>query len=100
MNIQIQTPHVRFNEELNEVITQKLEKAFDTYPFITNCKVFLKLEEQASNDRCEVEIYLHLSQKELFASNKANTFQEALPAVVDKLKRQVERYKQKVYTKP
>ena len=100
MNIQIQTPRLKYKEELAEVINQKLNKAFGVYPYITNCKVYLKVEEQEQDQPCEMEVYLHLVHKEIFASEKAGTFEEALPGVISKLKRQLERYKQKVYTNP
>jgi putative sigma-54 modulation protein len=100
MNIQIQTPHLKYKEDLNDLIREKFERVFAPYSYVTNCRVFLKAEEQAIKNACEIEAYVHLTNGELFASNKADTFQEALPGLMDKLKRQLEKYKQKVYTNP
>lgn len=100
MNIQIQTPHLKSRDALNDLIIDRLENAFGMYPYVTNCKVFLKVEKKAGKDACETEVYLHLSHKELFASAKGETFEDTLSPVIEKLKRQLERYKEKVYIKP
>lgn len=100
MTIQIQSPHLKANEALNERIIAKLKKAFERYPYVTSCRVFLKVEQQANEDPCELEVYLHAAQKELFANAKGDNFIELIPPVVDKLKRQLEKYKQKKYANP
>ncbi|HMQ46451.1 MAG TPA: ribosome-associated translation inhibitor RaiA [Saprospiraceae bacterium] len=98
MNINIQSVHFAPSEALNEKIRQKLEKSFHHYPFITHAEVFLKLQDNESQQKQIMEIKLELSNGELFAESRAEDFYKGLDQNIEKLKRQLEKYKDKAYS--
>ncbi len=100
MRINIQGIHVQPFKETRTRIEQKLRKVTEPYPFIHGGKVLLKKQKNESEAPFEVEVVLNLTRAELFASAKDADFFTAFDRVLDKLKRQIEKYKEKVYSNP
>jgi putative sigma-54 modulation protein len=100
MNIQIQSIHFSPSEALNKQILRKIEKYFGKYSYIKNLKVFLKIQENEPELKQIMEVRLSVPHAELFAKTKDNNFYNALDKNIEKLRKQLEKYKQKVYAKP
>lgn len=100
MDIQIQSIHFPPSEALNDKIEMRLKKAFEHYSYITKGHVFLKVQENDPKANRIMEIRLGLPHAELFAETRDNNLYHALDENIYKLKRQLEKYKQKVYTSP
>ena len=100
MNIQIQSIHFSPSEALNKQISRKVQKYFGKYPFIKGSKVFLKLQENEPELKQIMEVRLKVPHGELFAKTKDNNFYNALDKNINKIRKQLEKYKQKVYAKP
>ena len=100
MEIQIQSIHFSPSEALNEKIEQKLQKFFGQYSYISKADVFLKLQENEQKEKQIMEIHLSLSHGELFAKAGAVNFYKALDQAIHKLKKQLDKYKEKTYTNP
>lgn len=100
MQVNIQAVNVKYSPRLEEIINDTLEDSFGKNQFILRANVFLKLENKSEGENKEVEIYLHLKNQEVFAKAFSSTFEQALDEVIPKLKKQVERYKGKVYDNP
>lgn len=99
MQVNIQAVNVKYSARLEEIINTQLEEQFANQHFIMKANVFLKLENKSEGDNKEVEISLHLKNQELFAKAFSTTFEQALDEVIPKLKKQVEKYKGKVFDK-
>lgn len=100
MKVLIQSVHFPPSEVLNQRIEKKLKKAFGKYPYITNAHVFLKLQGNEQEKKQIMEIRLHLIHTELFAKTRTANLYKAIDGTIRKLKRQLEKYKQKVYSNP
>lgn len=99
MTIRIQSVQFAPSETLDAKIQKKLSRAFDKYPYITSCTVFLRLENDSASKQT-VEVRINALRDQFFAKETKERFEDALPDVIDKLKRQLEKYKQKQYTNP
>jgi putative sigma-54 modulation protein len=100
MQLNIQAVNLKFSQRLEEIIRSMLEDQFGQYNFITRANVFLKLDNKSEGDNKIVEIYLHLKNHEIFAKAENRTFEIALDDVFPKLKKQIEKYKGKIYNNP
>lgn len=96
MQIQIDTVHAKADDELLEIIAAKLGKLVDIYDRIEKCKVILKEEKNDLKKKFKVEVRLAVPQADLFASEQAESFGRALDRVLDDLKRQLIKHKQKL----
>jgi len=94
MNIQMHAPW-EINTYLREQIETKLEKLTALSPDLIHADVFLKMGagKDHSNDK-ELEVRLRLPGPEIFAVADAETYEKALAAVVQKLRRQLTRRKE------
>jgi len=97
MNILIESVGFTPSETLDQEITAKLKRAFEVYPYVLNAKVFLKNQPNESEENSVMEIRLMLKGRELFAETREDTFRKALTKNIEKLRRQLEKYKQAVY---
>lgn len=97
MNIQIQSIHFSPSEALNEKIEKKLQKVFGKYTYAKRAEVFLKYHENAREEKYDMEIKVALKHAELFAETREDDYYKALDKNMLKLKRQLEKYKEKTY---
>jgi putative sigma-54 modulation protein len=100
MQLNIQAVNLKFSQRLEDIIRSMLDENFGQYTFITRANVFLKLNNKSEGDNKMVEIHLHLKNHEIFAKAENRTFEFALDEVFPKLKKQIEKYKGKVYNNP
>lgn len=100
MQIKIQFIHFSPSETLNQKIEKKLQKAFGKYPFIKKGNVFLKLQENEQKEKQIMEIRIALPNGELYAETREDNLYKALEKNMSKLKRQLEKYKEKLYAHP
>ena len=100
MEIKIQSIHFSPSEVLNAKIEKKLVRAFSKYPYIKQGDVFLKLQGNDPEKGRLMEIRIPLPHGELFAETREESLYNALDRNIDKLKRQLEKYKERVYTNP
>ncbi|MEO1437601.1 MAG: ribosome-associated translation inhibitor RaiA [Bacteroidota bacterium] len=97
MQINIQSVHMQASPALEQLITKKLNKVFGPYPYVQSARVFLREGSDHHKPTQEVEIEVHLSNGTLFAKEVSNRFEKSNEQVIQKLKRQLEKYKAKTY---
>ena len=96
MNLSISGHHLVVTPALREYVTSKLERIRHHFDHVIDVTVILsveKLEQRA-------EIALHVSGKDLFAECIDADLYAAIDCLVDKLDRQVIKYKQKRFAHP
>lgn len=95
MNIQVQAPF-QVNEPLQSLIEERLLKLQKFFDRITTAEVYLRLEgHQALLARDKtVEIQLHVPRQVLYAQENSDSFEKSLTAAVEKMRRQIVKYKQ------
>src|SRR5690554_7164494 len=91
MQINISGHHVELTPALKDYITTKFDKLERHFDQITNCQVTLEVEKV----RQMAEATLHVSGGEIHAKAENEDMYAAIDALVDKLDRQILKYKEK-----
>jgi ribosomal subunit interface protein len=93
MEIQIQTSHVHPSEKLIRFVEERVQKLEKLYSGAIKATIFLKTENAHKHKNKTVEILIHGSGKDLFASSKSNKFEMSVAATVAALRRQIQKVK-------
>ncbi len=100
MEIKIQSVHFNADQKLEEYLTQRLDKLNTFYDRIQRAEVFLRLEnEGAPIQEKVVEIKLAVPGTMLFAKHTEKSFEKAADEVVENLRRQIKKHKEKIQAK-
>ncbi|MBR4391323.1 MAG: ribosome-associated translation inhibitor RaiA [Bacteroidales bacterium] len=95
MKVMINAVHFRASSDLEEFITQKVEKVCSKYNDVIGAEVTLKLDNTDAPENKIADIRLMLKGDDLFASKQCKSFEEATDLASDALKKQLEKYKGK-----
>lgn len=95
MEVQVQSVHFDADTKLLEFIDKKLEKLAVFYDRIISADVILRLEKNGQIQDKVAEVKLNVPGSVLIAKETCKTFEEAIDANVEALKRQIIKYKEK-----
>lgn len=95
MKLTIQSIHFDAADHLKEYIQRKADKLDSYYDRITDGEVVLKLQNEVKGANKLVEVHVRVPGDTLIASEKGTRFEEAMDLVVDKLKTQITKYKER-----
>ncbi|MBU6381815.1 MAG: ribosome-associated translation inhibitor RaiA [Betaproteobacteria bacterium] len=90
MNLSIHGHHVEVTPALRSYLTTKLERIHRHFDQVVDADVFMSVDKLEQ----KIEVNLHVKGKELFAECKNADLYAAIDLVVDKLDRQVLKYKE------
>jgi len=96
MNIRINAVRFDADIKLEQFIEKKVSKLSRYFDEIINAEVFLKLENTPDLENKVVEIKLDMPGNELFARKQSKSFEESTDIVVDALKQQILKHKEKL----
>lgn len=96
MQVNVHSIQFKADAKLINFINARLGKLELFSDKLMDAVVFLKVERNDSNRNKLVEIKLNLPGKELFAKRQASSFEEATDLVVEALRRQIKRRKEKL----
>lgn len=94
--INIEAVHFAADVKLTDLIESKLEKLNLFYDQILSSEVILKVDKKESHANKVVEIKMLVPGKELFAKKQGDSFEAAADEVVEALRRQIKKYKEKL----
>ena len=92
MQINLSGHHVEITTPLREYVNQKLERVIRHVDNLTSIQVILSIEKL----RQKAEARLHVTGNDLYADATEEDMYAAIDQLVDKLDRQVKRYKEKL----
>lgn len=95
MDIKIHSIHFDADEKLIEFVNTKVKKFVQLYDNIIEAEVFLRLDKDSSTENKVTEIKLSIPGNDLFAKKRSKSFEESTDNVVDALKRQLKKTKEK-----
>ena len=90
MRISIESNHIEVSESLNETIKLKVGKLEHFYENIVDAIVYLRNGGMEK----EIEIKVVVKNDVLFVEDKGETYQAALDTALEKMKRQIVKYKE------
>ena len=91
MNLNITGHHIEVTPALREYVTGKVDKVIRHFDHVTSVHVILSVEKLVQ----KAEITLHVKGKDIFADSSDTDLYAAIDKLVDKLDRQVLKYKDK-----
>ena len=95
MEITIHSIHFEATQKLETFIQKKVSHLSKFHDGIFSADVSLKVVKPESNENKDASIKLLIPGSEFFAQEVADTFEEAVDSCVEKLERQVLKYKEK-----
>ena len=95
MKVMINAVHFKASSDLEDFITQKVEKVCSKHNEVIGAEVTLKLDNTDTPENKITDIRLMLKGDDLYASKQCKSFEEATDLAVDALKKQLEKYKGK-----
>ena len=98
MKINIESTDFRNYASLESYANQRLIKSLGKFPFVTAAHVYFK-DKQGERNEKQAKIQLHVKNDVLFANALGNRFDAALDNAINKLKRQIQKYKTKKFRK-
>ena len=96
MEVMIKSMHFDTTEKLQAFIEKKVAKLEKTYEDIQKVEVQLKVVKPATAMNKDVSITVNVAGKAFFAEKTCDTFEEGVDQVVDSLKVQLTKFKEKV----
>ncbi|MDQ1769507.1 ribosome-associated translation inhibitor RaiA [Labilibaculum sp. A4] len=87
------------DSKLEAFIQSKLDKLMKLDDDIVGVEVFLRLEKSVTTENKVVEIILDLKGADLFAKKQSQSFEESTDMVIEALRRQLVKHKEKLRAK-
>jgi putative sigma-54 modulation protein len=91
MNLNITGHHIEVTPALREYVTGKVDKVIRHFDHVTSVHIILSVEKLVQ----KAEITLHVKGKDIYADSSDTDLYAAIDKLVDKLDRQVLKYKNK-----
>jgi putative sigma-54 modulation protein len=95
MKLQVHSIHFDADHKLVNFIHKKLNKLETFYDRLVDGEVFLRLNNEGIENKT-VEIKLNVPGTQLFATEKARSFEAAADQATDALRMQLKKYKTKI----
>jgi len=97
MNLTISGHHLELTTTLRSYVTDKLERITRHFDQVVDVKVLLSVENQKEKEkRQRAECTIHVKGSDLFAESAHADLYAAIDDLMDKLDRQVVRYKERL----
>ena len=97
MNLTISGHHLEVTPALREYVTSKLERITRHFEQVVDARVLLSIENQKEKERRQrAECTLGVKGNDLHAESAQHDMYAAIDDLIDKLDRQISRYKEKL----
>ena len=98
MKLDIQSVHFDADQKLVDFIQKKADKLEQYYDGILSGEVILRLDKSDVNENKIVEVRLEVPGPALFAKRQCRSFEEATDEVMEALRKQVTKTKERIKT--
>ena len=97
--MKLQMHSIRFDadQKLIDFIQKKADKLDKYFDRIIDGEVYMRLDKSNNMDNKIIEIKLNIPGNQLFSKERSRSFEAASDLAVDALRRQLQKYKQKVF---
>lgn len=96
MKLQVQSLHFDADGKLIDFIQKKLDKLETFFDKIIGAEVILRLDKDDGKENKIVEVKLSIPGNDLFAKEKAKSFEAATDEVTEALRKQLHKCKEKM----
>jgi putative sigma-54 modulation protein len=98
MKIQIQSIHFDADQKLLDYIQKKCDKLDQFFDNVQSGQVYLRVEKKGEHSLKSVEIKILVPGEALLVKEESFSFEEGVDNATESLKRQLNRYKEKLRT--
>ncbi len=95
MKVFMQSVNFNADKELLEFIESKVKGLEKFHDKIVDAEVFLKVQQTSEKENKIIEVKLNIPGSELMVKKEAKTFEHGVAVVIDILKRQLKKSKEK-----
>ncbi len=95
MNITIKAIHFTADKKLEDFVETKINKLKKYDDRILGANVFLKLVKNQDSENKITEIKLDIPGTDLFAKKQTDSFEKSTDSVIEALKKQLQKFKEK-----
>ena len=95
MEIKIHSIHFDADKKLIDFINSKVKKLIQFYDNIIGAEVFLKVDKDQNSENKVAEIRLDIPGSDIFAKKRSKSFEESVDNVLEAIKRQLTKHKEK-----
>ena len=96
MKVNINAVQFKADKKLENFIEKKVEKLSGRYEGVIGSEVTLRVEKSEQKNNKITEIRLEVRGYDLYAKKQSSTFEESTDTAVEALKKQLEKYKDKM----
>ncbi len=96
MKIDIQSPGLAPNRELENFVHEEVERFFHLYKEIISSEVCLSFDSSSTKENKNCRMRLLIPGNDLLATAKCRTFEEAITQAAEALEKQIEKRKTKI----
>jgi putative sigma-54 modulation protein len=96
MKVNINAVQFKADKKLENFIEKKVGKLYGLYDGVIGSEVTLRVEKSESKNNKISEIRIEVKGYDLYAKKQSSTFEDATDTAIDALKRQLEKYKEKL----
>ena len=95
MNIKIHSLHFNADKKLLDFVKEKINKLSQYEDRILSTEIFLRLDKDPDSGNKVAEVKMIVAGRKVFAKKQCKSFEEATDQVVEALRRQLIKQKQK-----
>ncbi len=99
MKVNVQSVNFNIDKELVEFIEKKVNSLGRFYDKIVDADVYLKVQQTSEKENKIVEIKMNVPGNDFVVKKQCKTFEEGTMLVVDTVKRQLRKKKEKIRAK-
>lgn len=96
MKVNINSVHFKTDKKLENFIEKKMGKLTTLFDGVIGSEVTLRVDNSETRENKIAEIRLLIKGNDLFVKKQSASFEEATDSAIDALKKQLEKYKEKV----
>ncbi len=96
MKLQMHSIRFTANQSLISFIQKKTDRLDKFFDRIIDGEVFMRLDKDNNKENKIIEIKLNIPKNQLFAKERAKSFEEASDMAVEALKKQIIKHKEKI----
>jgi putative sigma-54 modulation protein len=96
MKVKITSVHFKTDLKLDDFIQDKVGKLSGLFDGIIGSEVTLRVDNNDKQENKIAEVRLMVRGNDLFAKKQCKTFEEAIDSAVDALRKQLNKYKEKL----
>jgi putative sigma-54 modulation protein len=96
MKVKITSVHFKTDLKLDDFIQDKVGKLSSLFDGIIGSEVTLRVDNHDKQENKIAEVRLMVRGNDLFAKKQCKTFEEAIDSAVDALRKQLNKYKEKL----